>query len=176
MAKRITSKDIFGLVGSATGEEALAMLKAKEDKKQAADDAAAEKRDAATEKKARSTTALVTTGSEVLKRLEQRGPSELTRLTINELHALIVNGDPLGSNPRPNKTTRLEKARQLPTVIAVVGLFSGSSSIAAPAEAPTQLPIPEAALNCEGENAENNQSIMPGDFDLPIFDPVFPFV
>jgi hypothetical protein len=176
MAKRITSKDIFGLVGSATGEEALAMLKAKEDKKQAADAAAAEKRDAATKKKARSTTALVTTGSEVLKRLEQRGPSELTRLTINELHALIVNGDPLGSNPRPNKTTGLEKARQLPTVIAAVGLFSGSSSIAAPAEAPTQLPIPEAALNCEGENAENNQSNMPGDFDLPIFDPVFPFV
>ena len=28
-------------------------------------------------------------------------------------------------------------------------------------------------MNCEGENTENNQSDMPGDFHLPIFDPVF---
>ncbi len=51
--------------------------------------------------------------------------------------------------------------------------FSGSSSIATPAEAPTLLPIPEAPVNCEGENTENNLSDMPGDFHLPIFDPVF---
>jgi hypothetical protein len=175
MAKRITSKNIFGLPGSATGEEALAMLKAKEDKKQAADAAAAEKRDAATEKKARSTTALVTTGSEVLKRLEQRGPSELLRLKIDELHALIVNADPLGSNPKPNKKTGLEKASLLPAVIAALGRFSGSSGNATPAEAPSLLPIPEAPVTCEGENIENNQSDMPGVFDLPIFDPVFPY-
>ena len=28
-------------------------------------------------------------------------------------------------------------------------------------------------MNCEGENTENNQSDMPGDFHLPFFDPVF---
>ncbi len=28
-------------------------------------------------------------------------------------------------------------------------------------------------MNCEGYNTENNQSDMPGDFYLPIFDPVF---
>ena len=149
------------------------MLKAKEDKKQAADVVVAEKRDAATEKRARSTTALVTTGSEVLKRLEQRGPAELLRLKVDELHALISNADPLGSNPKPNKKTGLEKASLLPEVIAALGRFSGSSSIATPAEAPTLLPIPEAPVNCEGENTENNQSDMPGDFHLPIFDPVF---
>ena len=70
------------------------MLKAKDDKKQTADVVAAEKRDAATEKRARSTTALVNAGSEVLKRLEQRGRAELLRLNIDELHALIVNADP----------------------------------------------------------------------------------
>ena len=36
MARRITSKGIFGNVGNATGDDALALLKAKEDKKQAA--------------------------------------------------------------------------------------------------------------------------------------------
>ena len=116
MAKRISSRHIFGHVGSATRDEALAMLKTKEDKKQAADAAAAEKRDAATEKRARSTTALVTAGSEVLKRIEQHGRAELLRLKIDELHALIVNADPLGSNPKPNKKTALEKASLLPAV------------------------------------------------------------
>ena len=175
MAKRITAKDIFGQVGSATGDEALALLKAKEDKKQAADAAAAEKRDATTEKRARSTTALVTAGSEVLKRLEQRGRAELLRLKIDELHALIVNADPLGSNSKPNKKTGLEKASLLPAVIAALERFSGSSSIATPAEAPPLLPIQEALLTCEGENIENNESDMPRVIYLPIFDPVFPY-
>ena len=73
----------------------------------------------------------------------------------------------------PNKKTGLEKDSLLPEVIAALGRFSGSSSIATPAEAPTLLPIPEAPVNCEGENIENNQSDMPGDFHLPILTPYF---
>ena len=49
--------------------------------------------------------ALVTTGSEILRRLEQLGPNELLRLKIDELYALIVNTDPIGSIPKPNKKT-----------------------------------------------------------------------
>ena len=86
-----------------------------------------------------------------------------------------MNAYPQGSIPKPNKKTGLEKASLLPAVIAALGRFSGSINIATPAEAPPLLPIPEAPLNCEGENIENNQSDMPGDFDLPIFDPVFPY-
>jgi hypothetical protein len=107
--------------------------------------------------------------------MEQRGQIELLRLKIDELHALIGNVDPLGSNPKPNKKIGLEKANLLPTVIAALGRFSGSRSIATPAEAPPVVPIPEAPLNCEGENTVNYQSDMPADFDLPIFDPVFPY-
>ncbi len=62
------------------------MLKAKDYKKQTADAVAVEKRDAATKKMARITTAFVTTGSEVLKRLEQRGRAELLRLKIDGSH------------------------------------------------------------------------------------------
>ena len=86
-----------------------------------------------------------------------------------------MNADPQGSIPKPNRKTWLEKASLLPTVIAAIGRFSGSSSIATPEEAPPLLPIPEAPLNCEGENIENNQSYIPGDFYLPIFESVFPY-
>ena len=61
-------------------------------------------------------TALVTTGSEILQCLEQLGSNELLRLKIDELYALIVNADPLGSIPKPNKTTRQEEANLLPTI------------------------------------------------------------
>jgi hypothetical protein len=86
-----------------------------------------------------------------------------------------VNANPQGSIPKPNKKTGLEKACLLLEVIAALGCFTDSSSIATPAEAPPLLPIPEAPLNCEGENTENNQSDIPGDYDLPIFESVFPF-
>ena len=84
-----------------------------------------------------------------------------------------MNADPQGSIPKLNKKTWLEKASLLPEVMAGLGRFSGSSSIATPAEAPTLLPNPKALVNCEGENTENNQSDMPEDFYLHIFDPVF---
>ena len=151
------------------------MLKVKEDEKVAAAAAADIKKDQAKDKRAKDTTALVTAGSEVLKRLEQPGRAEILRLKIDELHALIANVVPLWSNPKPNKNTGLEKASLLPAVIAALGRFGGSNSIATPAEAPPLLLIPEVPLNCEGENIENNQSHIPGDFDLLIFESVFPY-
>ena len=86
-----------------------------------------------------------------------------------------MNVDPRGSIPKPNIKAGLEKASLPPAGIAALGRFSGSSSIATPAEAPPLIPISEAPLNCEGENTVNNQSDMLADFDLPIFDPVFPY-
>ena len=68
------------------------MLKKNQDDKMAAVVAAA-KKDQAKNKKTKDTTALVTTGSEILTRLEQLGPSELLRLKVDELHALLVNID-----------------------------------------------------------------------------------
>jgi hypothetical protein len=73
--------------------------------------------------KARDTTALVATGTEILKRLEHVGPPELLRLKIDELYALLVNGDPQGSILRPNKKPGQEKDNMLPTVQAVVNNY-----------------------------------------------------
>jgi hypothetical protein len=55
-------------VGSAIGEEALAMLKAKQDMKKTAGVATTPKKDQAKDKRARDTTSLVTTGSNIMKR------------------------------------------------------------------------------------------------------------
>ena len=63
----------------------------------------------------------------------------------------------------------------MPAIIAALGRFINSIDIATPAEGPQLLPILEAPLTCEGENTVNNQSDMPADFDLPIFDPVFSY-
>ncbi len=99
------------------------MLKAKKEKREAAVVVAAAKKNQAKDKRARDTTALVTTGSEILKRLEQLGPSELHRLKIDELHALLVNAAPQGSISKSNKKTGQEKANLLPTVKAAFSRF-----------------------------------------------------
>ena len=73
MAKRISIKDIYSHAGNAKGDESLAMLKDKEDRKEADVAAAAAKKDQAKDKRAKDTFALVLTGSEILTRLEQLG-------------------------------------------------------------------------------------------------------
>jgi hypothetical protein len=64
---RIPSKIIFGVVGSVAREQVLAMLKTKEDEKVAASTAFDAKKDQTKENKAIDTTALVTTGFDILK-------------------------------------------------------------------------------------------------------------
>ena len=153
---RITSRNIHGQVGSASGDEAFAMLKKIQDERVAAAAAAAAKKDEAKTKKTKDITALATIGSVILTRLEQLGPPELLRLKIDELHALLVNSDPLGSIPKPNKKTGLEKANLLPSVQAAFGRFLAVAAASAP-QAPPLTPIPSAPVICEGEYIPNLQ-------------------
>ena len=85
-------------MGSATREQALAMLKAKEDELLAATANTTAEKDQAKKKKARATTAFVTNSSEILKRHEQLGHSEPPHLNIDALYAFSVNVDPQCSN------------------------------------------------------------------------------
>jgi len=128
MTKRISSSDIYGHAGSATEDITLAMLKTEEDKREAFVALVAAKKDTTKDKRAKDTTALVTTGSEILKSLEQLDLSELMRLKIDELYALLVNGDPLGSIPMPNKKEGQEKANNH-CASRSRSLFSGSNSL-----------------------------------------------
>jgi hypothetical protein len=119
-------------------------------------------------------TALVTTRSEILKRLERLGPSELQRLKVDELHALLLNADPLGSIPKTNKKTEQEKAILLPTVQAALSRFLAVAAASTP-QAPPLPSISFAPVTCEEENIPN--FIVEGGPEnfLPIFDPVFPY-
>ena len=171
---RIYSRNIYGHVGSATGDEALAMLKKNQDERVEAAAAADAKREQSKIKKTADTTILVTAGSEILTRLERLGPSELPRLKVDELHALLVNADPLGSIPKPNKKTGLEKANLFPTVQAAFGRFLAVAATSAP-QAPPLTPIPFAPVTCEGENIPNLQVEGLPEIFLPVFDPVLTF-
>jgi hypothetical protein len=172
--KRFYSRNIFGEMGNATGDQALAMLKKNQDDKVATTAAAAAKKDQAKIKKTKDNTALVTADSEILTRLEQLGPPELLRLKIDELHALLVNSDPLGSIPKPNKKTGLEKANFLPTIQAAFGRFLAVAATSAP-QAPPLTPIPFVHVICEGEYIPNLQVEGRPEFFLPISDPVLQY-
>jgi hypothetical protein len=120
---KIYDRNIFGEVGSATGDQALAIFKKDQDERVASAAAVVVKKDQAKIKKTKDTTALVPASSEILTRLDQLGPPELLRMKIDELHALLVSSDPLGSISKPNKITWLEKANLLPKVQAAFGRF-----------------------------------------------------
>ena len=150
------------------------MLKAKEHKKEAAAAAAAAKKDQAKDKRARDTTAFGTAGSEILKRLEQLGPSELHRLKIDELHALLVNANPQGSIPKPNKKTGQEKARLLPTVQAALSRFLAVAAASTP-QAPPLPPISFAPRTCEVETIPTVLVEGGPENFLPILYSVFPY-
>ena len=67
-------------------------------------------------KKARDTATLVTLGSDLIKKIEEGGETAIHRMTVHELHALLVNANPLGSVSKPSKKVGIEKALQLDTV------------------------------------------------------------
>jgi len=150
IAKRISSRNVFDKAVSATKDKSLTMLKAKSDAKEEDVIALAAKKDQAKDKRAKYTTALVTTGSEIMKRLEQLGPSELLRLKIDELYDLLVSNDPRGAIPKPNKKIGQEEANLLPRVQAALRRFHAVATTSA-AQAPPLLPIPFAPVTCEGE-------------------------
>ena len=119
-------------------------------------------------------TALVTTGSKILQRLEQLDPNEQLRLKIYELYALTVNANPFGSTPMPNKKIGQEKAILLPTVQAALSRFITVAAASTP-QASLLPPISFALVTCEGEIIP--KLLVEGllDFFLPIFDPVFQY-
>ena len=114
MNNKINKRSIFGLVDSVTREQALAMLKANEDKRMASSTDVVANKNQAEDKRANDVTVLVTTVSEIMKRLEQLGPSKLSRLHIDKLHALIVNTDPQDSVPKLNKKYSKRKPTSCP--------------------------------------------------------------
>ncbi len=91
-------------------------LKDKEDDKKAKETAAASKKEETNDKKAKDTAERVTLGSDLLKKIEQFGAAVINTMSLPQLHALLVNANPLGSIPKPTKKVGIERALQLDTV------------------------------------------------------------
>ena len=164
---RITSRNIFGLPGSATGEEAMRRLKEKEDEKTAAAAAAAAKKVEKDNKKAKDTATQVTLGSDMLKKIEHGGGDVVKTLSIPQLHALLVNSNPLASIPKPNKKVGIEKVMQLDTVKTAILRYATSRL---PVPEPHTAPPPPETSN-QGNNIDNLQYFITTTADFPALTP-----
>ena len=95
----------------------------------------------------------------------------LLRLQIDKLYALLINSDPLGSIPRPNKKEGQEKANLLPTVQAALRRHLAVAAV----QAPPLLLITFATVICEGNKIQNFQIEGLPKIYLPISDQLFPY-
>jgi len=132
MDRRITSKYIHNLTGSATSEEALVILKANYDKKRVYVDVAASKNEEKKKKKARETTTQVLLGSELLEKIQNGGPQVLRNLKVDELHALLINASPQELISKPSKKVGLEKVAALATVKEALSFFAANAPLPPP--------------------------------------------
>lgn len=142
---RITAKDVFGKKGSATGPESMRRGREKAQEEEAKKALEQAKRDQAKDKKAREVAAQVQAGAELLSLIETRGEAAISRFTVNDILALLVNADPQGNIPRPkNKAEGLLRVRGLRTVQQKLVSHAVAAAVAAtPAAAPAP-PAPSA--------------------------------
>jgi hypothetical protein len=150
---RITAKTMFGLKGSATGEEGRRMAQLRNEEIMAEKAGKAERKEITKQKKATEVAALVTRGADILRALERHGPRHIASLVIADILALLTNADPQGNVNKPkNKTEGLERVRALGSVQAALtrhalaiaveqpGRVADPVFIAAPRPFPVELP------------------------------------
>jgi hypothetical protein len=134
---RITAKDIWGLPGSATGPEALEILRAKEaDRRRIAEEKYA--RDEAREQKRRRTIVdNVNKATHLLTTISNSGPSKLNSLVVNDLKALLTHSDPEGKEQKGNKAELLARVKILESVQGALAIYESSKNPNPPASAPS---------------------------------------
>ena len=143
---RITAKTLFGLKGSATGEEGRAMARKKADEAQAEKMSKAAKQEQAKQKKALEVAALVTKGAHLLQVLEEKGPSHVSGATLSvaDILALLTHADPQGNIIKPKKKDEgVQRVRALGSVQAALtrhAAAAAAAAVAAAAAAPPPQP------------------------------------
>ena len=144
---RITAKNFYGLQGSVTGPEALALARRKEaERKAKAEAAAAKAKEREDKRRGQVATALVR-GSDLLRVVQEGGEARLLTLPAKDLVALLVHADPTAPAPKGNKADLLEKVRALPAVVEAVAAAASRhlhqtqpAPVAAPASGATAGP------------------------------------
>jgi hypothetical protein len=85
-------------------------LKEKGDHKKAKKSASASRKELNNNTKAKETVERVTLSSSLLKKIEQFAAAAINTMPITQLHALLVNANPLGSIPKPTKKIDIERS------------------------------------------------------------------
>ena len=144
---RITACTMYGLKGSATGDEGRKMAKDRHEANMAEKSAKADRKEQKAEKKAAEVAALVTRGAAVLKELSQNGPGRVSSLTVSDILALLTNADPQGNITKPkNKAEGLQRVRALRSVQTALSRHAASAAPPPPpAPAPAAPPAPGTA-------------------------------
>ena len=147
---RITSKNIWGLPGSATGAEAMEMRIQIEEEKKRKEAEDNRKRDEREAKRRRNIANLVSQGSTILETLRLNGPAAISRLSVTELQAVIQNSNPQKGVPKGNKAQLVAVVEGLQTVRAALQDFAAAAAReatrAALAAALAQQPLIHASL------------------------------
>ena len=133
---RLTTKNSFGKPGSATGEEVMEMARQRyEERKRKADEEVA-KRSEKEEKRRQLLVSLVTTGAELLKKIEHQGPNIIQSLKVDDMMALLHNSDPQGTIKMGRKCDMLPLVLELDTVKKARAAFVEVTTHAIRAAAP----------------------------------------
>ena len=139
-AGRITARNIWNRPGSATGEEALELLRQKHvEKKREAEEAAA-RAEAKKAKQRDKVVALCAKGAAALKELKVLGAALLPRLKKDDLLGLLQASNPQGKEPKGNMGELLSKVRELPSVIQAIAYAQASTQPPVLTPSATQLP------------------------------------
>ena len=116
--------------GSATGEEAIAMLKANNDGKAAVVVVVvvAAKKDDVVAKKAQDTSSRVIDGAVFIDNIKKNGPTYLRSLRVDDYYSLMVHATPQVTVKNPkSKKENYDKACELPAVRSALDFFSATA-------------------------------------------------
>ena len=155
-AGRITARNLWGLEGSVTGEEALAIARRRaEERRQQEEEKASRAADRDSRRRQAVAHALCR-GAELLDKIKQGGSGVLTSLPVKDLQALMQSTDSAAPLPKGNKRELLEKVCEITGVKEAIECYNAmrvQAALAACAPPPPpppplpQLPLPPPPMH-----------------------------
>jgi hypothetical protein len=141
-AGRITAKNIWGLIGSATCAEALAILQFKDSERKRKAQEKAAKDEERELKRRRNVVDAITKALSLIEKVVKGGPSVVKSFRVTELKALLPRDESQGgTDVKGNKAELLERAMALASVKLEVATYFDSSA-RSQAQPVTQTPTP----------------------------------
>ena len=145
-AGRITARNLWGLEGSVTGEEALAIARRRaEERRQQEEEKASRVADRDSRRRQAVAHALCR-GAELLEKIKQGGSGVLSSLPVKDLQALMQSTDSGAPLPKGNKRELLEKVFEITGVKEAIECYNAMRVQAALAASVPPPPLPQLPL------------------------------